>query len=204
MRLSFFAALGAISVLLVPSGLAQVKQGGHDFAGAKLTAHPTTSWPTNGGNLYNQRYSPLKAIDRTNVAQLKGVWRTRLRGSGTPPQYSGFAAPLVYDGVAYVSTGANDVFALSIDSGEILWQYEAKLDPKWSIVSTPFIEAFWFTDGLNAGRQDQIYSVSLGLKYNIASNISLTTNVIYEARTSNVPLRHYTDVQIGPRLDFAF
>jgi alcohol dehydrogenase (cytochrome c) len=129
MRLSFFAALGAISVLLVPSGLAQVKPGGHDFAGAKLTAHPTTSWPTNGGNLYNQRYSPLKAIDRTNVAQLKGVWRTRLRGSGTPPQYSGFAAPLVYDGVAYVSTGANDVFALSIDSGEILWQYEAKLDP---------------------------------------------------------------------------
>jgi Putative beta-barrel porin 2 len=81
---------------------------------------------------------------------------------------------------------------------------EVKLDPKWSIVSTPFIEAFWFTDGLNAGRQDQIYSVSLGLKYNIASNISLTTNVIYEARTSNVPLRHYTDVQIGPRLDFAF
>jgi len=81
---------------------------------------------------------------------------------------------------------------------------EVKLDPKWSIVSTPFIEAFWFTDGLNAGRQDQIYSVSLGLKYNIARNISLTTNVIYEARTSNVPLRHYTDVQIGPRLDFAF
>ena len=55
MRLSFFAALGAISVLLVPSGLAQVKQGGHEFAGAKLTAHPTTSWPTNGGHLYNQR-----------------------------------------------------------------------------------------------------------------------------------------------------
>jgi quinohemoprotein ethanol dehydrogenase len=129
MRLSFFAALGAISVLLVPPGLAQVRQGRHDFTGAKLTAHPAMSWPTNGGNLYNQRYSPLRAIDRTNVAQLKGVWRTRLRGSGTQPQYSGFAAPLVYDGVAYVSTGANDVFALSIDTGEILWQYEAKLDP---------------------------------------------------------------------------
>lgn len=81
---------------------------------------------------------------------------------------------------------------------------EAKLDQRWSIVSIPFIEAFWFTDGLNAGRQDQIYSVSLGLKYNIASNVSLTTTVISEARTSNVPLRHYTDVQIGPRLDFAF
>jgi hypothetical protein len=81
---------------------------------------------------------------------------------------------------------------------------EVKLNPKWSIVSTPLIEAFWFTDGLNTGRKDQIYSATLGLKYNIASNISLTTNVLYEARTSNVPLRHYTDVQIGPRLDFAF
>ena len=55
------------------------------------------------------------------------MWRTRLRGSGTAPQYSGFAQPLVYDGVAYVSTGANDVFALSIDTGEILWQYSANL-----------------------------------------------------------------------------
>ena len=57
------------------------------------------------------------------------MWRARLRGSGTQPQYSGFAAPLVDDGVAYVSTGANDVFALSIDSGEILWQWSSNVDP---------------------------------------------------------------------------
>jgi hypothetical protein len=66
------------------------------------------------------------------------------------------------------------------------------------------IEARWFTDGLNAGRLDQIYSASVGLKYNIASNISLTTSFLYEARDSNVPLRRYRDIQIGPRLDFAF
>jgi alcohol dehydrogenase (cytochrome c) len=120
----------AVAVLLVASGLAQVRQGNaRDFSPEILTEPPTNGWPTNGGNLYNQRYSPLKTINRSNVAQLKGVWRARLRGSGTQPQYSGFAAPLVYDGVAYVSTGANDVFALSIDTGEILWQYEAKLDP---------------------------------------------------------------------------
>ena len=120
----------AVAALLVTSGYAQLKRGSErDFSAARLTAPPTTSWPTNGGNLYNQRYSPLKAIDRTNVAQLKGVWRAHLRGSGTAPQYSGFAQPLVYEGVAYVSTGANDVFALSIDTGEILWQYAANLDP---------------------------------------------------------------------------
>ena len=99
------------------------------FSAAHLTPPPTTSWPTNGGNLYNQRYSPLTAINRTTVAQLKGVWRTRLRGSGMAPQYSGGAQPIVHDGVAYVSTGANDVFAVSIDTGDILWQYAANINP---------------------------------------------------------------------------
>jgi alcohol dehydrogenase (cytochrome c) len=119
-----------LAALLVPVVMAQVKPGtGNDFSGATLTAHPTANWPTNGGNLFNQRYSPLKTINRSNVAQLKGVWRARLAGSGTAPQYSGFAAPVVHEGVAYISTGANDVFALSLDGGEVLWQYEAKLDP---------------------------------------------------------------------------
>ena len=90
---------------------------------------PVADWPTNGGNYLNQRYSPLARIDRGNVAKLKGVWQTQLRGSGTGTQYSGEAQPIVYDGVAYVSTGADDVFAVSIDSGEILWQYTANLDP---------------------------------------------------------------------------
>src|SRR5688572_3443888 len=99
----------------------------HDFSAERLVAPPTDGWPTNGGNLYNQRYSPLDQIDTSNVAELKGVWRTRLRGSGAAPQYSGEAQPIVHAGVAYVSTGANDVFAVSIDSGEILWQYAANL-----------------------------------------------------------------------------
>jgi alcohol dehydrogenase (cytochrome c) len=100
-----------------------------DFGAVRLVAPPTASWPTNGGNLYNQRYSPLDRIDRASVAKLRGVWRARLNGSGLAPQYSGEAQPIVYDGIAYVSTGANDVFALSLESGEILWQYTANLDP---------------------------------------------------------------------------
>ena len=132
MRLGLSAALSsAVPVLLAVAAFAQISGGiTRDFSANALTAPPSTGWPTNGGNLYNQRYSPLKTINRDNVAQLKGVWRARLRGSGAAPQYSGFAQPLVHDGVAYVSTGANDVFALSIDTGDILWQYTANLDPK--------------------------------------------------------------------------
>src|SRR4051812_29811005 len=121
------AACACVGTLLMAAISAQ--SGRSDFSASALSAPPTGAWPTNGGNLFNQRYSPLAAINRENVAQLKGVWRRRLRGSGTAPQYSAHAQPIVHDGVAYVSTGANDVFALSIDSGQILWQYEAKLDP---------------------------------------------------------------------------
>ncbi|HEU4619498.1 MAG TPA: PQQ-binding-like beta-propeller repeat protein [Gammaproteobacteria bacterium] len=99
------------------------------FEAERLASSPKHGWPTNGGNLYNQRYSPLADIDRGNVARLQGVWRTRLGGSGLAPQYSGEAQPIVYEGVLYVSTGADDVFALSVASGEILWVYHAELEP---------------------------------------------------------------------------
>ena len=49
------------------------------------------------------------------------VWRTRLNGSGVGAKYSGEAQPIVYDGVVYVVTGADDVFAINVESGEILW-----------------------------------------------------------------------------------
>lgn len=104
------------------------------FTAEDLVAWPSRDWVANGGNLFNQRYSPLTEIDRDNVAGLTGVWRTHLRGSGLEPKYSGEATPIVYDGVIYVSTGANDVFALAVDSGEIIWQYAADLDPDISTV----------------------------------------------------------------------
>ena len=93
-----------------------------------LVALPTTSWPTNGGNWYNQRHSPLTQIDRSNVSNLKGVWRTRLGGSGAGPAHSGEAQPLVVDDVIYVSTGASDLFALDVASGSILWEHRANLE----------------------------------------------------------------------------
>jgi alcohol dehydrogenase (cytochrome c) len=99
-----------------------------------LVAPPTTSWPTNGGNWYNQRYSPLTEIDRSNVANLKGVWRTRLGGSGAGAPHSGEAQPLVVDGLIYVPTGANDLFAIDVTTGAIVWEYRANLDPANDVV----------------------------------------------------------------------
>lgn len=109
-------------------------QGADDFSAAALSQLPTNSWPTNGGDLYNRRYSPLSQINQDNVTNLKGVWRTRLNGSGTSPRNSGEAQPIVYDGVAYIITGDDDVFAISIATGAILWEYEANLNPLMTTV----------------------------------------------------------------------
>ena len=79
-------------------------------------------WVTNGGNLTNQRYSTLKQIDTTNVKQLKGAWMTRLKRSGFGTKYSAEATPLVRDGIMYMVTGNDDVFALNAKTREILWQ----------------------------------------------------------------------------------
>jgi len=130
-RHAFLAVLAAAAAA---SGADAQRQPPPKFTAAQLTAAPTTGWLTNGGNLYNQRYSPLSRINRSNVANLKPAWRTHLNGSGTDSKYSGQAQPIVYDGVIYIPTGANDVFALDADTGSILWTYEAHLDPNITVI----------------------------------------------------------------------
>jgi quinohemoprotein ethanol dehydrogenase len=125
------------------------------FTAEQLTAWPTDGWITNGGNIYNQRYSPLARVNRDNVAGLAPNWRISLNGSGTASKYSGQAQPLVYDGVIYIPTGANDVFAIAVESGEILWTYEAELDPDITVICCG-----WMSRGVAMGN-GKIYSGQL-------------------------------------------
>jgi quinohemoprotein ethanol dehydrogenase len=88
---------------------------------------PGNSWHTNGGSLFNQRFVQIGQLTPENVNKLKGVWHVNLDGSGVGPQYSGEAQPLVADGVVYIITGADDVFALELATGRRLWKYTAEL-----------------------------------------------------------------------------
>ena len=103
-------------------------------------------WITNGGNLTNQRYSTLKQIDTTNVGKLKGAWMTRLKGSGVGGKYSFEASPLVKDGIMYVVTGNDDVFALNAKTGEIIWEYWSGINQQISTVCCG-----WVNRGLAMG-----------------------------------------------------
>jgi len=93
--------------------LAQTKNGGND-------------WITHGGALNNERYSTLNQITTSNVSQLKGVWVTRL-GSGKGSKYRFEADPLVIDGVMYIPTGNDDIFALDAKTGRKLWEWDSDI-----------------------------------------------------------------------------
>ena len=123
-----------LSAALILWPLAVCAEGSVSNSAHRRAQHPTQTWPTNGGNLYNHRFSTLDQINTENVGTLKGVWRARLNGSGVGSPYSGEAQPIVHDGVIYVVTGANDVFAISVETGEFLWVYESGLDPEISTV----------------------------------------------------------------------
>ena len=112
---------------------------------------PVTDWLSNGGDLYNRNFSPLTQINTTNVDQLGPVWRTHLEGSGVGAKYSGEAQPLIYEGVMYIITGADDVFALSIETGVLLWSNQANLTEEISTVCCG-----WTSRGVGFG-EDKIF-----------------------------------------------
>src|ERR1700731_1745531 len=111
-----------------------------------LQAPVGKDWVTNGGNLTNQRYSTLKQIDTSSVKQLKGAWMTRLKGSGFGGKYSFEATPLVKDGIMYVVTVNDDVFARNAKTGEILWEHWSAIDQKISTICCG-----WVNRGLAMG-----------------------------------------------------
>jgi quinohemoprotein ethanol dehydrogenase len=79
-------------------------------------------WITFGGAMNNQRFSTLNQINPSNVSSLKGAWMTRL-GSGKGSKYRFEPDPLVIDGVMYIPTGNDDIFALDAKTGRKIWEY---------------------------------------------------------------------------------
>ncbi len=115
------------------------------FGESYLTALPREHWITNGGTVFNQRFSPLDEINDGNVKDLKAEWKLDLQ-SGTEAKYSHEAQPIVYGDTAYVPTGEDDVFAIDIESGETKWKYEGELDPNISTVCCG-----WLSRGVGIG-----------------------------------------------------
>ena len=78
---------------------------------------------TYGMGYANQRYSPLKAINRDTVSRLVPVWNYSLNNSQGQE-----AQPLVHQGVMYVTTHTSTV-AIDALTGRQVWKHELEFAP---------------------------------------------------------------------------
>src|SRR5580700_6589529 len=83
-------------------------------------ATPAKDFPLPGGNLSNQRYSALNAINPSNVAKLGGAWMIHVAGGESAGNME--ATPVVVDGTMYLPTGDN-IIAVNASTGAVLWKH---------------------------------------------------------------------------------
>ncbi len=86
-------------------------------------AEGNDEWLSYGRSYSEQRHSPLKAIDRDNVARLGLAWYAEFEADRGME-----ATPLMVDGVLYDTTSWSHVYAIDARSGVIKWHYDPKVD----------------------------------------------------------------------------
>ncbi len=79
---------------------------------------------TYGMGYHQNRYSPLKQIDRTTIKRLVPVWSLSLDNN-----WGEQAQPIVYNGVMYV-TNARATVAIDVDTGRQIWKQTLDWPPE--------------------------------------------------------------------------
>jgi PQQ-dependent dehydrogenase (methanol/ethanol family) len=76
------------------------------------------------GNYDQTRYYPAQQVNRANVHRLQPAWTFK-----TEIVESLETTPIVINGVMYVTTAFNHVYALNAESGEELWHFTHEMGP---------------------------------------------------------------------------
>jgi PQQ-dependent dehydrogenase (methanol/ethanol family) len=76
------------------------------------------------GNYDQTRYYPGKQINKSNVGKLRPAWIFQ-----TEVKESLETTPIVVDGVMYVTTSFDHVYAIDAKTGEQFWHYKHKMGP---------------------------------------------------------------------------
>jgi quinoprotein glucose dehydrogenase len=83
-------------------------------------AATNVGWPIYGGDGYQDHYSPLTQIDRSNVRSLKEVWRFDSNELGDPE-----TNPLIIGRTLYAYTPELKVVGLDGVTGKLLWKFDS-------------------------------------------------------------------------------
>jgi alcohol dehydrogenase (cytochrome c) len=135
-RISLLAA--ALSAVYGTAATAQEITGGTTTGGAAMSSSlvPVTQdmldksegdkahWLHTNGNYANTRYSPVNQINAGNVAKLRPafIFQTEVKESME-------TAPVVVNGVMFLTTSYNHVYAIDATTGQEFWHYKHKMGP---------------------------------------------------------------------------
>jgi len=96
-------------------------------AGTDKETLPGT-WLTYGLTQTEQRYSPLKQIDATNVGKLGLAWSAPLVDAVAGGRGGTEGTPLVWNNTIYQPMDNSIVYAIDARTGQQKWMYDAKID----------------------------------------------------------------------------
>jgi len=95
-------------------------------------AQNSTDFFVTHGNYAQTRYHPADRINTRTVKDLKLAWTFQVDLTESIQ-----GAPIVYDGVMYLTTSYNHLFAVDAKTGRELWHYTHVLDPAVSLCCGP-------------------------------------------------------------------
>ncbi len=82
------------------------------------------NFPHTNGNYDQTRYNPARQINVSNVNKLRPAWIFQTEVVDTME-----TSPLVFNGIMYVTTAFNHVYALDAATGKELWHYKQNMVP---------------------------------------------------------------------------
>lgn len=84
-----------------------------------VAAGTRDQWLHYGGDYRGYRHSPLETLTPDHVKRLQVAWAFP---TGTTGQFE--VSPVIHDGVMFVTTSYNRLFALNAKDGTLLWRYD--------------------------------------------------------------------------------
>ena len=85
------------------------------------------AWLAHGRTYEEQRFSPLTAINRDNVAELGLAWHRDMNTNRAQE-----STPIVVDGVMYFTSAWSRVYAMDAATGDELWSYDPQVPGEWA------------------------------------------------------------------------
>src|SRR5437899_11382596 len=133
-------SLSIAALLLMASALTPVHAADMTFERAlTVSSKEPQNWLMNHGNYEGYRFSQLKAINTSNVKDLKIAFSVALggiEGAGTRYKFGNLeATPIVEDGVIYVPDGWGTVYAIDASSGRkgtFKWRFDPQTNKAWA------------------------------------------------------------------------